>query len=61
MAALADRDREIAIRVAAELRPPLDAGIIRRLIAMLALSRDEESQRSHGREAFIAQNAQSAC
>jgi HEAT repeat protein len=57
MAALADRDRGIAIRVAAELRPPLDPGILRTLIAMLVLSRDEESQKRHGEEAFIAQNA----
>jgi hypothetical protein len=56
-AALADRDRGIATRVAAELRPPLDPGIIRTLIAMLALSRDEGSQKRHGQEAFIAQNA----
>jgi hypothetical protein len=49
MAALADRDRGIAIRVAAELRPPLDPGILRTLIAMLVLSRDEESQKRQAR------------
>jgi hypothetical protein len=56
-AALDDRDRGIATRVAAVLQPPLDPGTIRTLIAMLALSRDEESQKRHGQEAFIAQNA----